>query len=91
MEAHNRRFCRQTVLTDAVRAVLEPASVAKDTLMTASDIMNLLADGGLRPQDMPSPKQLAAALRSIGLCLGAQQRRHGWYTKGVLRLADAQR
>ena len=45
--------------------------------------MDLLADGGLRPQDMPSPKQLTAALRSLGLRQGAQQGRHGWYARKI--------
>ena len=83
MEAHNRRYCRQAVLADIVRAVLEPAPVSRETLMTASDIMNLLADGGLRPQDMPPPKQLAAALRSVGLRQGAQMGQRGWYAKPI--------
>ena len=83
MEVHNEQYCRIRVLEKAVRAVLEPAPVAKDTLMTATDIMNLLADGGLRPQDMPSPKQLAAALRSIGMRQGAQMGQHGWYARTI--------
>ena len=83
MEAHNRRYCRQAVVADIVRAVLEPAPVSRETLMTASDIMNLLADGGLRPQDMPPPKQLAAALRSLGLRQGAQMGQRGWYAKPI--------
>ena len=83
MEAHNRRYCRQTVLLDAVQAVLQPAPTSADTLMTATDIEELLAAGGLRPQDMPSPRQLTAALRAAGLRRGAQQGRHGWYAKAV--------
>jgi len=55
--------------------------VGRDTLMTATDIMDLLADGGLRPQDMPSPKQLTAALRSLGLRQGAQMGQRGWYAR----------
>ena len=83
MEAHNRRYCRQTVLLDAVQAVLQPAPTSADTLMTTTDIEELLAAGGLRPQDMPSPRQLTAALRAAGLRRGAQQGRHGWYAKAV--------
>ena len=79
MEAHNRRYCRQTVLLDAVQAVLQPAPTAPGNLMTTTDIEELLASSGLRPQDMPSPKQLAAALRAAGLRQGAQQGRRGWY------------
>ncbi|MBQ9187621.1 MAG: hypothetical protein IJ144_07360 [Prevotella sp.] len=87
MERHNRRYCRQLVLADAVNAVLQPAPVGPDTLMTATDIMNLLCDdGGMRPQDLPSPKQLAAALRSAGVRQGAQQGRHGWYAKALTGL-----
>ena len=79
MEAHNELYCRHRVLEKVVRAVLEPAPMSRDTLLPTTAIMNLLADGGLPPQDMPSPKQLAAALRSIGLRQGAQQGQHGWY------------
>ena len=83
MEAHNRRYCRQTVLQDAVQAVLQPAPTSPDTLMTTTDLEELLAASGLRPQDMPSPRQLTAALRAAGLRQGAQQGRHGWYAKAV--------
>jgi len=81
MERHNRRYCRQMVLADAIADVLQPAPTGADTLLTATDIMDLLADGGLRPQDMPSPRQLVQALRAAGLRQGAQQGRHGWYAK----------
>ena len=81
MERHNRRYCRQMVLADAIGDVLQPAPTGADTLLTATDIMDLLADGGLRPQDMPSPRQLVQALRAAGLRQGAQQGRHGWYAK----------
>jgi hypothetical protein len=81
MERHNRRYCRQMVLADAIGDVLQPAPTGADTLLTATDIMDLLAAGGLRPQDMPSPRQLVQALRAAGLRQGAQQGRHGWYAK----------
>ena len=83
MEAHNEQYCRHRVLENAVRKVLAPAPVGRDTLMTAADITNLLAER-LRPQDMPSPKQLVAALRAAGLRQGAQQGVHGWYAKKKL-------
>ena len=83
MEAHNEQYCRTRQLEKVVRAVLEPALVGRETLMTATDIQDLLCDGGLRPQDMPSPKQLTAVLRTIGLRQGAQQGRHGWYCRKV--------
>ena len=83
MEAHNRRYCRQTVLQDAVQSLLQPAPTSPDTLMTTTDIEELLAANGLRPQDMPSPRHLTAALRAAGLRQGAQQGRHGWYAKAV--------
>ena len=51
--------------------------------MTSTDIEKLLAAGDLRPQDMPSPHQLTAALRAAGLRQRAQQGRHGWYAKAV--------
>ncbi|MBQ9356060.1 MAG: hypothetical protein IJT98_02045 [Prevotella sp.] len=79
MEQHNRRYCRQIMLADMVKAVLQPAPTASDTLLTTTDIQDLLCDGGLRPQDMPSPRQLTAALRAAGIRQGAQQGRHGWY------------
>ena len=81
MERHNRRYCRQMVLADAIGDVLQPAPTGADTLLTATDIMDLLAAGGLRPQDMPSPRQLVQALRAAGLRQGAQQGLHGWYCK----------
>ena len=84
MEAHNRCYCRQTVLLDAVRAVLQPAPTAPGNLMTSTDIEELLASSGLRPQDMPSPRQLTAALRAAGLRQGAQQGRRGWYATAVV-------
>ncbi len=83
MEVHNEQYCRQRVLEKAVSAVLEPAPTSRDTLMTATDIMDLLADHGLRPQDQPSPRQLATVLRTIGLRRGAQQGKHGWYARKV--------
>ena len=42
--------------------------------------MDILADA-LRPQDMPSPKQLVAALRAAGFHSGAQQGKHSWYAR----------
>ena len=52
-------------------------------IATTTDIEELLAASGLRPQDMPSPRQLTAALRAAALRRGAQQGRHGWYAKAV--------
>ena len=83
MERHNRPYCRHILLADAVRSTLQPAPIGRDTLMTTTDIMSLLA-GSLRPQDMPSPKQLVAALRAAGLRQGAQQGLHGWYARSRL-------
>ncbi len=83
MEAHNERYCRQRIVEKTVADVLMPAPTSSDTLMTATDIMDLLADHGLAPQDMPSPRQLTAALRAAGLRQGAQMGRHGWYAVPV--------
>jgi hypothetical protein len=83
MEAHNERYCRQRIVEKTVAAVLMPAPTSADTLMTTTAIMDLLADHGLPPQDMPSPRQLTAALRAAGLRQGAQQGRHGWYAVPV--------
>ena len=78
MEAHNEQYCRHRVLENTVKFLLVPAPVSRDTLMTAADITNLLADH-LRPQDIPSPKQLVAALRAAGLRQGVQLGVHCWY------------
>ena len=78
MEAHNEQYCRHRIIEKAVRRILEPAPVSRDTLLAAADIEAILADT-LRPQDMPSPKQLVAALRAAGFRSGAQQGKHGWY------------
>ena len=80
MEAHNEQYCRHRVLENAVRTILEPAPVSRDTLQSSSDIEDLLSSV-FRPQDMPSPKLLVAALRSAGFRSGAQQGKHGWYVR----------
>ena len=79
MEAHNERYCRQRVIEKTIAATLAPAPTSADTLMTTADIVDLLCDHGLPPQDVPTPRQLKAALRAAGLRQGAQSGRHGWY------------
>ena len=83
MEAHNERYCRQRVIEKTIAATLAPAPTSADTLMTTADIVDLLCDHGLPPQDVPTPRQLKAALRAAGLRQGAQSGRHGWYAVPV--------
>ena len=85
MEAHNERYCRQRVIEKTIAATLAPAPTSADTLMTTADIVDLLCDHGLPPQDVPTPRQLKAALRAAGLRQGAQSGRHGWYAVPVAK------
>ena len=88
LEQHNRQYRRRPAMETTVGSLVEPAPVGRDTLLTATELVQAL-EPLLPARDMPTMQQLAAVLRSLGIRQGAQQGRHGWYVR-LRTAADGQ-
>ena len=80
LERHNEQYRQPVTAEDLLTAHFEPASRSKDSLMSATAILDELKKH-VRPADLPNLKQLTMALRQCRFLRGAVEGRHGWYAK----------